>query len=224
MNGFWLYIGKQRTTRTQSNAFYLFLLCAGNQQAVSLPCALGRQPLLIRWTPSPHLPAMPHLCALHPLSFHPSTSLLRPFGGFPCSLSLGGQRAWQVRTQSHFFEAVWTRSDKSDIIYEDKTEQPEMLLYLLKFCHFSAEGSHTSGQSNGRDHQALAKAVQIHQDTLRTMYFAWEHTTPGWRGWDPTDGTHYPLAVSLSAIDSITYPYVYNSTSAPGPHKKQASY
>lgn len=36
----------------------------------------------------------------------------------------------------------------------------------------SAEGSHTSGQSNGRDHQALAKAVQIHQDTLRTMYFA----------------------------------------------------
>lgn len=39
-------------------------------------------------------------------------------------------------------------------------------------CRFSAEGSHTSGQSNGRDHQALAKAVQIHQDTLRTMYFA----------------------------------------------------
>lgn len=38
-------------------------------------------------------------------------------------------------------------------------------------CH-SAEGSHTSGQSNGRDQQALAKAVQIHQDTLRTMYFA----------------------------------------------------
>lgn len=36
----------------------------------------------------------------------------------------------------------------------------------------SAEGSHTSGQSNGRDHQALAKAVQVHQDTLRTMYFA----------------------------------------------------
>lgn len=40
-------------------------------------------------------------------------------------------------------------------------------------CLGSAEGSHTSGQSNGRDQQALAKAVQIHQDTLRTMYFAW---------------------------------------------------
>nr|XP_009684147.1 PREDICTED: protein argonaute-1-like [Struthio camelus australis] len=34
------------------------------------------------------------------------------------------------------------------------------------------EGSHISGQSNGRDPQALAKAVQVHQDTLRTMYFA----------------------------------------------------
>lgn len=37
----------------------------------------------------------------------------------------------------------------------------------------SAEGSHISGQSNGRDPLALAKAVQIHHDTLTTMYFAW---------------------------------------------------
>lgn len=36
----------------------------------------------------------------------------------------------------------------------------------------SAEGSHVSGQSNGRDPQALAKAVQIHYDTQHTMYFA----------------------------------------------------
>ncbi|KAL7980537.1 hypothetical protein Chor_001691 [Crotalus horridus] len=36
----------------------------------------------------------------------------------------------------------------------------------------NGEGSHISGQSNGRDPQALAKAVQVHQDTLRTMYFA----------------------------------------------------
>lgn len=42
----------------------------------------------------------------------------------------------------------------------------------------SAEGSHVSGQSNGRDPQALAKAVQIHHDTLRTMYFAW--AAPCW--------------------------------------------
>lgn len=41
-------------------------------------------------------------------------------------------------------------------------------------CTFSGEGSHISGQSNGRDPQALAKAVQVHQDTLRTMYFAWK--------------------------------------------------
>lgn len=42
---------------------------------------------------------------------------------------------------------------------------------LLSFS-FSVEGSHISGQSNGRGPQALAKAVQVHQDTLRTMYFA----------------------------------------------------
>nr|XP_056378794.1 protein argonaute-2 isoform X2 [Hyla sarda] len=44
--------------------------------------------------------------------------------------------------------------------------------HLVDKEHDSAEGSHTSGQSNGRDQQALAKAVQVHQDTLRTMYFA----------------------------------------------------
>ena len=47
-----------------------------------------------------------------------------------------------------------------------------LTLFVYNYFNFSAEGSHTSGQSNGRDHQALAKAVQIHQDTLRTMYFA----------------------------------------------------
>lgn len=40
------------------------------------------------------------------------------------------------------------------------------------FFSSSAEGSHVSGQSNGRDPQALAKAVQIHYDTQHTMYFA----------------------------------------------------
>lgn len=47
---------------------------------------------------------------------------------------------------------------------------PEICFIFILSC--SAEGSHVSGQSNGRDPQALAKAVQIHQDTLRTMYFA----------------------------------------------------
>uniref|UniRef100_A0A8K9XE97 Uncharacterized protein n=1 Tax=Oncorhynchus mykiss TaxID=8022 RepID=A0A8K9XE97_ONCMY len=44
--------------------------------------------------------------------------------------------------------------------------------HLVDKEHDSAEGSHVSGQSNGRDPTALAKAVQIHHDTLRTMYFA----------------------------------------------------
>uniref|UniRef100_A0A8C4QRB8 Protein argonaute-1 n=1 Tax=Eptatretus burgeri TaxID=7764 RepID=A0A8C4QRB8_EPTBU len=44
--------------------------------------------------------------------------------------------------------------------------------HLVDKEYDSAEGSHASGQGNGRDPQALAKAVQVHQDTLRTMYFA----------------------------------------------------
>ncbi|MGH0165689.1 UNVERIFIED_CONTAM: hypothetical protein FKN15_049195 [Acipenser sinensis] len=43
--------------------------------------------------------------------------------------------------------------------------------HLVDKEHDSGEGSHISGQSNVRDPQALAKAVQVHQDTLRTMYF-----------------------------------------------------
>lgn len=72
------------------------ILLPGNQQALSLPRALGWQPLLFRWTASPHLPAVPHVRALHAVCFHPSTSLLCPFGGFPRPLPLGGQRARQV--------------------------------------------------------------------------------------------------------------------------------
>lgn len=51
-------------------------------------------------------------------------------------------------------------------------KQGKCFLTLLALVSLSAEGSHVSGQSNGRDPQALAKAVQIHHDTLRTMYFA----------------------------------------------------
>lgn len=47
-----------------------------------------------------------------------------------------------------------------------------MLMLISVILFPSAEGSHVSGQSNGRDPQALAKAVQIHYDTQHTMYFA----------------------------------------------------
>jgi hypothetical protein len=43
---------------------------------------------------------------------------------------------------------------------------------FLLYSRYSAEGSHVSGQSNGWDPQALAKAVQIHHDAQHTMYFA----------------------------------------------------
>lgn len=55
-----------------------------------------------------------------------------------------------------------------EVISSSPVHQEELLSFFL----FSGEGSHISGQSNGRDPQALAKAVQVHQDTLRTMYFA----------------------------------------------------
>ncbi|KAF0024411.1 hypothetical protein F2P81_023213 [Scophthalmus maximus] len=41
--------------------------------------------------------------------------------------------------------------------------------HLVDKDHDSAEGSHVSGQSNGRDPSALAKAVQIHYDTQHTI-------------------------------------------------------
>uniref|UniRef100_A0A673MJ20 Protein argonaute-3-like n=1 Tax=Sinocyclocheilus rhinocerous TaxID=307959 RepID=A0A673MJ20_9TELE len=74
--------------------------------------------------------AVPHICTLYPLRFHPCACLLCPPSVY-------------ISASAHFF-----------------------LLF------HSAEGSHVSGQSNGRDPQVLAKAVQIHHDTLRTMYFA----------------------------------------------------
>lgn len=72
------------------------LLPAGYQQAVTLPRALGRQPLLIGRAAGPHLPAVSHLRALHALGLHSGTGLLCPPGGLPGTVSPGGQRARQV--------------------------------------------------------------------------------------------------------------------------------
>ncbi|KAF5915309.1 hypothetical protein HPG69_011774 [Diceros bicornis minor] len=56
--------------------------------------------------------------------------------------------------------------------------------HLVDKEHDSAEGSHTSGQSNGRDHQALAKAVQVHQDTLRTIFSIFQNAfRPRFQTW-----------------------------------------
>lgn len=91
----------------------------------------------------------------------------------------------------------------ADCLYFD-----DHLLFLSSLC--SGEGSHVSGQSNGRDPQALAKAVQIHHDTLRTMYFAWatpttttvdpSHLIFTWVGRRPTSTT------SSSSLIPSDYP------------------
>ncbi len=127
----------------KSNTHHPLSLLAGYQQAVSLPRALGRQPLLFRWTAGPHLPAMPHLCALHPVSFHPSTSLLRPFGGFPGPLSLGGQRAWQVRT--HVGLSYLLPPFLSSFVYMNSCKSNPMksskVFTLLQFLFFNVSVS-----------------------------------------------------------------------------------
>ncbi|KAG8134005.1 hypothetical protein E2320_011768 [Naja naja] len=68
-----------------------------------------------------------------------------------------------------------SRPSHYHVLWDDNrfsSDELQILTYQLCHTYVRAEGSHTSGQSNGRDHQALAKAVQVHQDTLRTMYFA----------------------------------------------------
>lgn len=74
----------------------------------------------------------------------------------------------------------WPRNAWVPLDYKNKTVNVDLFVafsvvwnnsFLSLSC--SAEGSHVSGQSNGRDPQALAKAVQIHYDTQHTMYFAW---------------------------------------------------
>lgn len=73
---------------------------AGYQPSISLPRALGWQLFYCWWIPAAHLPVVPHLCALYPLSLHPCASLLCPLGGLPCPLPSGGQRTWQVRAKN----------------------------------------------------------------------------------------------------------------------------
>ncbi|GLD53045.1 protein argonaute-3 [Lates japonicus] len=69
--------------------------------------------------------------------------------------------------QAHFLEKEY-QPGITYIVVQNATIHASSVLGPMK----DAEGSHVSGQSNGRDPQALAKAVQIHHDTLRTMYFA----------------------------------------------------
>lgn len=85
----------------RQHIFSLFLLLflsslSGNQQTVSLLRFMGRQSLHSRRAADSNLPALPHVCSLHPLSLNPCPSLLCSSCGLPCSLPSCGQRTWQV--------------------------------------------------------------------------------------------------------------------------------
>ena len=71
-------------------------LPSGHEPALPLPRPVGRQLLHGGRVPAAHLPAVPHLRALHPLRVHPRARLLRPAGGLPRTLPPGGQRPRQV--------------------------------------------------------------------------------------------------------------------------------
>ena len=43
---------------------------------------------------------------------------------------------------------------------------------FLIFCHHSGEGSHQSGGSEDRTPGAMARAITVHADTKKVMYFA----------------------------------------------------
>ena len=76
---------------------------------------------------------------------------------------------WSLRSWIQYY-SCYLKHVKFDVVFCYIWGFFIFLLYSI----YSAEGSHVSGQSNGRDPQALAKAVQIHHDTQHTMYFAWE--------------------------------------------------
>lgn len=53
-------------------------------------------------------------------------------------------------------------------LYEEEKKQYFNVFYLL----FSGEGSHQSGCSEDRTPGAMARAITVHADTKRVMYFA----------------------------------------------------
>lgn len=151
----------------------------GNQQAVSLSRALGRQPLLIRWTAGPYLPALSHLCALHPVSVHPSTSLLCPFGGFPGSLSLGGQRAWQVKKlKSLSLQMFVSLLEKLTVLQLFSLSVPRAVTHQVKAMDVTT--------------RPWPKLFRSTRTPCAPCTLPESTQLPGRRGWDITDGTHYP--------------------------------
>lgn len=72
---------------------------SGHISAVALPRAVGRQPLRVGRAAVPHVPAVPHVRALHALRVHPRARLLRAPRRLPRALPPRGEGARLGRGQ-----------------------------------------------------------------------------------------------------------------------------
>lgn len=91
------------------------------------------------------------------------TCVLRSPGCLPCEVSLGGERTRQVNIKYHFI--------RDTQFHYGQITSGYYFIYL--FIHFySGEGSHQSGCSEDRTPGAMARAITVHADTKRVMYFA----------------------------------------------------
>ena len=59
-----------------------------------------------------------------------------------------------------------------------RTEDVKLLCVCLCVC--SGEGSQYSGNSDERNLAAMARAIAVHPDTFRVMYFAWSFNPLHW--------------------------------------------
>lgn len=164
---------------------------------------------------------MPHLCALHPVSFYPSTSLLRPSGGFPGSLPLGGQRAWQVRRLSsllhHCVQLLsWIKLSEVaiNLLMSPFQRRGQPYIRTEQRAWPAGLGQGCTDPSGHPAHHVLC--LRAHNPRL-----GW--VRPHW--WNAL-----PVAVSLAASQwfcimisllsrPVSYPRVYHCTWAPDPPK-----
>lgn len=96
------------------------------------------------------LPALPHLRQMHSICFHSGSSLLRTSCRIPSEVNFNS-RATELFYLNFLLLSRY---------------------HLVEKEHDSGEGSHQSGCSEDRTPGAMARAITVHADTKKVMYFA----------------------------------------------------